>query len=294
MDFAHPDSVASVEWLVGRLGDPSVTIVDTRYTVEVDDRGRFRSVPGFDDYRRSHIPGAVFLNLDDLRDPSEPTRILPAEQFAAVMSGLGIGEGTDVVVYDTEGGTWAARLWWALRYHGHDSVRILDGGFTAWVAGGNPTESGDVEPAVATFTPKVRDAMRVEMSDVLAAIDRPGTVIVDALPEPFYTGRVALYPHLRCGHVPGARNVPAPANVDPATWRLLPAEDLDALWSPVVSGADRIVTYCGGGVYGAFDLFVLHLLGYDAALYDGSWEEWGASETTPIETGPDTTRSDET
>ena len=293
MEFVNPRAVAAPQWLVEHLGDPAVVVVDTRYTVEIDDRGRFQSVPGPDAYRESHIPGAVFLNLDDLKDPTDPTRILSPEAFADVMSRLGVGSSDEVVVYDTEGGTWAARLWWALRYHGHDAVRILDGGFTNWTSMDLPTEEGEVDASTKHFEPHVRADLRVEMSDVLAMLDDQGTRIVDALPEPFYTGQVPLYPHLRRGHIPGARNVPAPANVDPSTWVLLPAEVLAAMWEPILESADHIVTYCGGGVYGAFDLFVLHLLGHEAALYDGSWEEWGAVEHTPIETGPDTTRSDE-
>jgi thiosulfate/3-mercaptopyruvate sulfurtransferase len=293
VEFVNPDAVASAQWLADRLDDPFIAVVDTRYSVEIDEQGRFRSVPGADAYRQSHVPGAVFLNLDDLRDPDLPTHILRPEAFAETMSQLGIGSSDEIVVYDTEGGTWAARLWWALRYHGHDAVRILDGGFVSWTRMGLPTEESDVERAAASFEPRLREQLRVEMSDVLEGIDEPGTVIVDALPEPFYVGRIPLYPGLRCGHIPGARNIPAHANVDPATWKLLPPADLAVMWEQAVGGAERIVTYCGGGVYGAFDLFVLHLLGYDAALYDASWEEWGAAEALPIETGPDTTRSEE-
>jgi thiosulfate/3-mercaptopyruvate sulfurtransferase len=293
VEFANPDAVASAQWLAERLDDPSIVIVDTRYSVEIDAQGRFRSVPGVDAYTESHIPGAAFLNLDDLRDPDVPAHILGPEAFATVMSRLGIGNDSEVVVYDTEGGTWAARLWWALRYHGHDAVRILDGGLAEWTRQGFPTEAGETTRDAADFDPTIQRHLRVEMDDVLAAMDEDATVIVDALPEPFYTGQVPLYPHLKAGHIPGARNVPAPANVDPKTWKLLPPADLAAMWGPTVEGAERILTYCGGGVYGAFDLFVLHLLGHDGTLYDGSWEEWGAVEHTPIETGPDMTRSDE-
>jgi len=289
----NPDAVASAQWLADRLDDPSIAVVDTRYSVEIDGQGRFRPVPGADAYAQSHVPGAVFLNLDDLRDPDAPAHILEPGAFAAVMSRLGIGSDDEVVVYDTEGGTWAARLWWALRYHGHDAVRILDGGFTEWNRQGLPTEAGEATRGSAGFHPTIRPDLRVEMADVLAAVDDDTTAIVDALPEPFYTGQIPLYPHLRPGHIPGASNIPAPANVDPMTWKLLSAADLATMWNPTIEGAGRILTYCGGGVYGAFDLFVLHLLGHDAALYDGSWEEWGAVEHTPIETGPDTTRSDE-
>ncbi len=289
--FVNPGSVATASWLAEHLEDPNVVIVDTRYTVEIDSEGQFRTVPGYDDYVESHIPGAVFVNLNDLKDPSEPAHILDTGSFARAMSAIGVSNAHEVVVYDTEGGTWAARLWWALRYHGHDKVRILDGGFTAWTARDLPTQAGEITPDVSHFEPAVVPHLRVEIDDVRRAVGSSGTIIVDALPEPFYTGQIPLYPHLRRGHIPGAANIPAPQNLDAATWELLPPHELEALWAPTIDGADRILTYCGGGVYGAFDLFVLHLLGYDAALYDGSWEEWGALEDTPIETGPDTTRN---
>lgn len=291
-EFKNPTALATASWLAKRLEDPTVAIVDTRYTIEIDAEGRFRSVPGRDGYLDAHIPGAVFVNLDDLRDPSTPAHILNAEAFAEAMSAIGVGNDHEVVVYDTEGGTWAARLWWALRYHGHERVRILDGGFTAWASQELPIEAGNTQRAPTTFESRIIPHLRVEIDDVLGAVESPNTVIVDALPEPFFTGQIPLYPHLRRGHIPGAANISAPQQLDPTTWKLLPPDELADMWEPVVEHADRIITYCGGGVYAAFDLFVLHLLGHDASLYDGSWEEWGARDDTPIATGPDPTRGD--
>jgi thiosulfate/3-mercaptopyruvate sulfurtransferase len=289
-NFAHPESIATVPWLARHL-DGTVVIVDTRYTVEIDRKGRFRSVPGTEGYVESHIPGAIFINLDDLKHADDPTRILDPEDFAAAMSLAGISNTDEVVLYDTEGGTWAARLWWALRYHGHRAVRILDGGFTAWTAGGYPVEAGRTARQSRAFDPRMVPDLRIDISEVLDAMDDANTVIVDALPEPFFTGQVPLYPHLRKGHIPGATNIAAPAQVDPVTWELLPPGQLADMWAPVVGDVERIITYCGGGVYGAFDMFVLHLLGHSATLYDGSWEEWGARQDTPVETGPARNRS---
>jgi thiosulfate/3-mercaptopyruvate sulfurtransferase len=284
--FKNPDAVASPGWLAENLDEPGIVVIDTRYTVEVDDKGRFVSVPGRSGYLKAHIPGAVFLDLDDLKHPDDPTRIINADDFAATMSAVGISSEHEVVVYDTEGGTWAARLWWALRYHGHNAVRILDGGFTSWTSRGFRIESGPRTNEPHRFVPRIVPELRIEIDDVRDAVGEANTVIVDALPEPFFTGQIPLYPHLRRGHIPGAFNIAAPAQVDPVTWELLPPDRLNTMWMSVVGDSDRIITYCGGGVYGAFDIFVLHLLGFEATLYDGSWEEWGARQDTPVETGP--------
>jgi len=122
---------------------------------------------------------------------------------------------------------------------------------------------------------------------VRQAIGRRDVCIVDALPEPFYTGQVRLYPDHRGGHIPTALNVPATANVDQATQTLLTADELARLWRKVGLKPDqRVITYCGAGAYAAYDLFVLYVLGHEkVSLYDGSWMEWGANPELPVETG---------
>ncbi len=282
--FANPDSLATVAWLEERLDDPIVRIVDARYIIEVDDQGRFHEVPGRDSFLESHVPGAVFLDLDTLENPANPAHIVGAQGFSDIMSRLGIGSDDEVVVYDTDGGVWSARLWWALRHYGHTAVRILDGGFSNWVREGLATESGEHPIEPSHFVARLQPDFRVEIGDVVSAMTEPDTVIIDGLTEPFHAGVARLFPHLPGGHIPGAINMPAPDNLDPETDRILPVAELAERWTPVVGSAKQIVTYCGAGMYGAFDLFVLHLLGYDAALYDGSWEEWAANKDLPIAT----------
>ncbi|MEA3502948.1 MAG: sulfurtransferase, partial [Actinomycetota bacterium] len=253
---------------------------------EMDKWGRFHGMPGRDSFLESHIPGAVFFDLDDLRDSDQPAHIVDADTFGGIMSRLGIGSDDEVVVYDTDGGVWAARLWWALCLYGHESVRILDGGSVNWVREGLPMEAGESSLEPSRFVAHLQPGLRVEIDDVVSAMSDPAAVIVDGLSEPFHTGTVRLFPHLPAGHIPGAVNAPAPENLDPETDRLLPIAELVEHWAPVVNGAERIITYCGAGMYGAFDLFVLHLLGYEAALYDGSWEEWAVTNSRLIETAP--------
>jgi len=284
--FDNIDSLAAATWLEDRLDKHLLKIVDTRYIVEQDEKGRFVEVPGTASYLESHIPGAVFLGLDDLRDANEPAHIVGSDVFEEIMSGLGIGTADEIVVYDTDGGMWAARLWWALRLYGHEKVRILDGGFKHWVDQGHPVETGDRIVAPGAFSAQPADGLLAVLDDVLDAQNDSASLIIDALTEPFHTGRVRLYAKLPAGHIPGAITMPAPDNLDPESHRLLPADVLRERWAPVVDGADTIITYCGGGMYGAFDLFVLHLLGYDAVLYDGAWEEWAANDHLPIATTP--------
>jgi thiosulfate/3-mercaptopyruvate sulfurtransferase len=293
VEYAHPESLASPDWLAERLDGPGLRVVDARFEIRPGPSGRLEPTPGRSDYETGHVPGAVFVDLmGDLAHPDAPLEILSAERFCALMGRLGIDNDTCVVLYDGSGGTWAARLWWALRYYGHSDVRLLDGGFARWEREGRPVEAGVVEPARTNFAARIRPELRVERDDVLAAISDESICIVDALPEPFFTGDAKLYPGLRAGHIPGARNLPAPANLDAGTSTLLSADALAELWkSAGVPRDKRLITYCGGGVFAAFALFALHLLGHDdTALYDASWSEWGADPELPVETGPAPTR----
>jgi thiosulfate/3-mercaptopyruvate sulfurtransferase len=290
-EYKHPEALATTGWLAAHLDDPSVRVVDMRYYVQVASGGSFRGVSGRKAYQQGHIPGAVFVDFaSDLADPEDdvPLNILSPDRFEALMGRLGIGSDSTVVVYDDSGGTWAARLWWALRYYGHNAAKLLNGGLTKWTAEGRPLETRTPPPPPATFQAQVRPALRATCDDVRQAIGRRDVRIVDALPEVFYTGQARLYPTHRAGHIPTARNVPATANVDPATQIMLPADELERLWRKAGLKPDqRVITYCGAGAYAAYDLFVLYVLGHErASLYDSSWMEWGANPELPVETGP--------
>lgn len=287
-DHVNAHALASTEWLAENLQHPDLRVVDARFDVRPAAAGGLEAVAGRDGYTTGHIPGAVFVDLvEDLADADEPLHILPPERFEALMERLGIGNETIVVVYDERGGTWAARLWWALRYHGHDRVKLLDGGLARWRAQGLPLDAQVPAPAPARFRAKVRPELRVTRDDVQRAIAQPDICIVDALPEPFFTGEAKLYATHRAGHIPGARNVPAPAHLEASTQTLLPPEALERLWAKLDLGRRKqVITYCGGGVFAAFTLFALYVQGHeDVALYDASWSEWGADPSLPVATG---------
>ena len=273
--YVNPEALASTEWLAEHLNDPAVRVVATA--------NMFQPAPE-ESYTGGHIPGAVYLNvLGGLADPESaiPMMILPPAGFEALMGRLGINSGTTVVLYDDAGGLWAARLWWALRYYGHEAVRVLNGGLGKWIAEGRPLETEETAPAPTTFKACVVPELRATIDDVKLAIGDPGERIIYAWDEAKYLA----------GHIPSAVLLPAPSNLDPETMTVLPMDDLTQLWSVIDLQPDqRAITYCGAGVYGAFDLFVLYLMGHEkATLYDGSWIEWSANPELPVEPcSPDT------
>jgi len=286
--FPNADLLANVNWLQQNLGDQNLVVIDARFDVRANADGSFTEVHGRQGYEQGHIPGAQFVDLQvDLTDPQDVTSIIGPDDFAKLMSRLGVGSRSCVVIYDARGGVWAARLWWALRYYGHDNVKMLDGGLTAWQAAGFSLER-DVQPQIPShFVPSIQSHLRVGKTQVLAAIKDENTCIIDALPAVFYRGLVGLYPHHRKGHIPSARNVPAEANLDPETLCIKPLSELQVLWeSADIQSDQQVITYCGGGVFASFSLFILALIGHEnSALYDASWMQWGRDETLPVETG---------
>jgi len=305
-----PDAspLVSTEWLALHLDDPQMRVVDVRWRSRYEN-GRGISFDDREGYLAGHIEGAVFVGMvGDLSDPDHPVcdMLVQAEPFARVMSGLGIGHDTLVVTYDDMGlPLGSARLWWALSYYGHDRVRVLDGGLRQWQAESRPlsTEVPDVAPA--PFTPRPRPDWIAGKEDVVAALNRQDTVIVDCLTGEQFRGEGEhpLWGH-RLGHIPGAVNVPAIANMDPdlATSsaeeraRLLASarsftftapDNLAQLYRSAGVTPDRqVITYCGRGFAAACGMLALKTIGYEQVrLYDGSWSEWSADPQLTVEVG---------
>ena len=216
---------------------------------------------------------------------------LPAPHtFAARLGSLGIGKHTQVVAYDEANGSLAARLWWMLRWLGHDGVAVLDGGLKAWIAAGGESQSGEVDSrAVSHVEPlPIHPNPNVVLStvDLQQALLTPHALLVDARGKERYVGRVEPLDSV-AGHIPGAVNHPFTANLD-ADGRFLPAEELKRRWQPLLAGKrpEHVIAMCGSGVTACHNLLSLEIAGLTGAkLYAGSWSEWIRDPQRPIARG---------
>jgi thiosulfate/3-mercaptopyruvate sulfurtransferase len=282
--------VVSTEWLAAHLGAPDLCVVDIRGKV-LPPGAQPRYVPKREDYDAGHVPGSVFVDWTrDIVDPDDPVpaQIARPEAFAAKMSELGIGDDTLVVAYDDYKHIFAGRLAWALRYYGHDAVRVLDGGWARWTAEGRPTTREVPVRVAARFTATPHPALRRTADDVAAALGRSDVLLIDARPPEQYEGTSSAA--ARAGHIPGARSVHYAKLIDASTGRFLAKEQLAQAFAEagidVAALPREVVLYCNGGVSCTVPLQALQMLGHSvASVYDGSWNEWGNDATRPIRSG---------
>jgi thiosulfate/3-mercaptopyruvate sulfurtransferase len=273
------DSLVSTEWLAEHLGEPDLVVVDSSWHMPASGRS------GREEYLQAHIPGARFLDIDELSDHSNPApHMLPsAHDFGAAMERLGVGRDDRIVVYDNSPIHTAARGWFTLRHFGAREVAVLDGGFQKWVAEGRTTENGEPPHREASF--EAEESTDVFTKEQILA--GPGCALADARGK----GRFeATEPEPRAGiaggHIPGARNLP---------FGLLYSEDgtfkskSEIRRAFAEAGLDPykpFIASCGSGVTATSLIFAAHLLGGDSgALYDGSWTEWGGDPATPKAVG---------
>jgi thiosulfate/3-mercaptopyruvate sulfurtransferase len=265
-------------------------LVETDWLAErLDVPGGYRAESGRARWAEGHIPGAGFADLQaDLSDQSASLRFMmpPAAQFADAMTRYGVGDGVRVILYDRFVNMWAARVWWMLRAFGFDGAAILNGGWKKWTLEGRPVATDDGARPSRPFTARPRPGLVADKAGVLAALGEDRVCVLNALTEEQHrgTGGVA---YGRPGRIAGTANVPARALVDPETHAYLSDDALRAKFTAAGAlDAQRIVTYCGGGIAASSDAFALALLGRDdVAVYDASLSEWAADPSLPMERG---------
>ncbi|MDE1152467.1 MAG: sulfurtransferase [Micavibrio sp.] len=232
------------------------------------------------------IGNAVDFDIDEIADlDAQFTHAIPApEFFAACVSAMGISNGDHVVVYDRMGMAMAAsRVWWMFRLYGHDNVQVLDGGLPAWVRGGHPLQSkSERDIAPGTFTSRFRPEMHKTGADVLANLQSKTFLMLDARDAKRYAGEAPEpRPGMQGGHIPGAISTPFQNLIDPATGKFKTGAALHAELAHVDT-SQRVAISCGSGVTACVVALALHEMGKgDAAIYGGSWQEWGGNPALP-------------
>ncbi|QLE74353.1 sulfurtransferase [Streptomyces rectiverticillatus] len=271
--------ISAVELMDASVGGQPPVLLDVRY--------QLGGPPGRPEYEAGHIPGAVYVDLEsELAGPAgkQGRHPLPGlDVFGAAMRRAGVGSGGDVVVYDGGQGWAAARAWWMLRWAGHPSVRVLDGGLAAWRAQGGEVTAERTPAREGDFVP-VPGALPLLDADGAAALARRG-LLLDARAGERYRGETEPIDAV-AGHIPGAVNAPTTENVA-ADGRLRPAAELAARFGALgaVEGTE-VGVYCGSGVSAAHQLLAMAVAGIPAALYVGSWSEWSSDPSRPVATGP--------
>ena len=276
-------TLISTAALANHSADPAFTIVDCRFKLDDVNWGEAQ-------WKVGHIPGAEYAHLDrDLSGPKTGTNgrhPLPAvATIAATLGRFGIASGKQVVAYDQDNGMFASRLWWLLRWLGHDAVAVLDGGLAKWVAEGRTISAADDRNDPASFQPQPRLDMTVGASEVESRRTDPAWRVIDARAPERYRGEIEPMDPV-AGHIPGAASHFFQRNLD-ETGTFKTPEELREQFGGILDGVppERTICYCGSGVQASQNLLALEHAGITGAkLYPGSWSEWVSDRTRPVGT----------
>ncbi|OLS53449.1 3-mercaptopyruvate sulfurtransferase [Rhodovulum sulfidophilum] len=287
MSYDDPKTLVSTDWLAAHLNDPDLRILDASCRpVFPTDTPRDPVA----EYQAAHIPGARFFDIDEISDQRSdlPHMAPPPEKFISRLRAMGVGDGHQVVVYDSAGLFSAARVWWTFRLMGKTDIAVLDGGLPKWRAEERPLE--DMPPIVRDrhMTVQRQAGLIKDVTQVAAASKLGDYEIVDARGASRFEGTdPEPRPGLRSGHIPGSKNVPF-ATLLNADGTMKSPEALKAVFE--AAGVDLrkpVITSCGSGVTAAILSLALEVIGHrNHSLYDGSWSEWGMYGDLPVETGP--------